>query len=266
MDDLLRHGRQEPDARTFRKRVSVCGTGKLPYGAAGLILFLDGYVSLSVEVVALRRILAWLGSNVLVTAILLAADLAALALGHERDGRLLATGTTIRARLGQRLAIAAALSASGLSAAGPYLAFSTGLPDVIEVTLYTVIGIAPIGWLLAESILLAPPSHADSRSLPPRRNIFGLPTEEMSPEHSSPRSSCSAPSAPQEPASSFASRSSEQHSWHQPGSCRPERAQQPRRYRWSTSGRRPRSTSRRRPTTPTTGSWKSPTRTPGSSS
>ena len=134
MDDFLRHGRQEPDARTFRKRVSVCGTGKLPYGAAGLILFLDGYVSLSVEVVALRRILAWLGSNVLVTAILLAADLAALALGHERDGRLLATGTTIRARLGQRLAIAAALSASGLSAAGPYLAFSTGLPDVIEVT------------------------------------------------------------------------------------------------------------------------------------
>ena len=148
----------------------------LPYWAGAIILFLEGYASLSIEVVALRRMVPWAGSNVPVTAILLAAYLGALALGYERGGRIAAEGTNIRARLGQRLAIAAALSAFWLSGAGPQIVFTSGLPNLVEVTLYSVIGIGPIGWLLAESILLVHKATERPGTSRHAGNIFGLST------------------------------------------------------------------------------------------
>ena len=159
-----------------RNAFQKSGDETLPYWAGGIILFLEGYASLSVEVLALRRMVPWAGSNVPVTAILLAAYLGALALGYERGGRIAATGTNIRARLGQRLAIAAALSAFWLSGAGPYVVFSSGLPNLVQVTFYSVIGIGPIGWLLAESILLVHKATERPGASRHAGNIFGLST------------------------------------------------------------------------------------------
>ena len=127
----------------------------LPGWAAGLVLFLEGYASLSVEVIALRRLVPWVGSNVAVTAVVLAVYLAALAGGYSRGGAVAARTRPDRVRLllGRRLALAAALSAFWLSTLAPQLVFAIGLPALLAVALYSVAGIAPIGWLLAESIL-----------------------------------------------------------------------------------------------------------------
>ena len=166
--------------RTLRTRARNAfqrdGNETLPYWAGAIILFLEGYASLSVEVVALRRMVPWTGSNVPVTAILLAAYLAALALGYERGGRIAARHGNIRVRLAQRLALAAALSAFWLSGLGPQLAFTTGLPNLVEVTLYSVVGIGPIGWLLAESILLVHKATLQPGASRHAGNIFGLST------------------------------------------------------------------------------------------
>ena len=131
------------------------GDHKLTATAAAAILFLEGYASLSIEVLALRRMVPWTGSPVPVTAILLAAYLAALAAGYYRGGRAALDRTGARMRLGKRLACAAVLSAIWLGDVGPYLVFELlPLPRLVQVALYSTLGIGPIGWLLAESILL----------------------------------------------------------------------------------------------------------------
>ena len=142
----------------------------LPSWAAAFVLFLEGYASLSVEVIGLRRLVPFAGSNVVVTSIVLAAYLAALAGGYRRGG-LVAAATPaerVRSALAWRLALAAALSAFWLSTLAPQLVFATGVPTLWGVVLYSVAGIAPIGWLLAESILFVhratPVSEATARA------------------------------------------------------------------------------------------------------
>ena len=153
------------------------GSGdKLPHATACAILFLEGYASLSVEVVGLRRLVPWAGSSVPVTAIVLAVYLAALAGGYERGGRIAAEGTRIRERLGQRLAAAAVLSAFWLSGFGPQVVFSGRMPDMLGVVLYSVFGLAPIAWLLAESILLVHKATPMPEESVHAGNIFGVST------------------------------------------------------------------------------------------
>ena len=128
---------------------------RLTAAAAGTVLFLEGYASLSIEVLALRRMVPWTGSPVPVTAILLAAYLAALAAGYYRGGRVAVDSTGARMRLGRRLACAAVLSAIWLGDVGPYLIFEMlPGPRLAQVAAYSTLGIGPIAWLLAESILL----------------------------------------------------------------------------------------------------------------
>ena len=92
------------------------------------------------------------------------------------SGGLQARRGDLRRRLAARLSAAGALAAFWLSDLGTLAAFGLPVPPLAQVTAYSVVGIAPVGWLLAESVLLA---HACA----PRRNpsetaggIFALST------------------------------------------------------------------------------------------
>ncbi len=128
------------------------------------MLFAEGYSSLSIEILALRRMVPWVGSAVPVTSLLLSVYLAALAAGYQTGGRLAAAGGDLRGALGRRLVLAAALAAFWLSDLGVTLVFSLPLPPVAAIALYSVAGIAPPGYLLAQCILLA---HACARPADP---------------------------------------------------------------------------------------------------
>ena len=142
----------------------------LPAIAVGAILLAEGYASLAAEILALRRMVPFVGSSVSVTALLLAVYLAALAGGYRRGGRLARSGDP-PPRLAFRLAAAALLAAFWLSDAGTLLAFGLPVPELAQVAVYSLVGIAPIGWLLAESVLLA---HACARGIDPSRTAGGV--------------------------------------------------------------------------------------------
>ena len=142
----------------------------LPPAAVGAILLAEGYASLAAEILALRRMVPFAGSAVSVTAVLLAVYLAALAGGYRRGGQLARRGDP-RPRLAFRLAAAAALAAFWLSDAGVVMAFGLPVPAMAQVAVYAVAGIAPVGWLLAECVLLA---HACSREADPSRAAGGV--------------------------------------------------------------------------------------------
>ena len=148
---------------TDHRRTADNFNGTIARSTLAVILIAEGYASLSVEILALRRMVPFVGSTVLVTAILLSAYLAALAIGYERGGRLVARSTNRRLDLAKRLALAALLTTWWLSDYGTFLIFDVGqimlpewlYPPTAAITAYSVFCIAPIGWLLAEAILLA---------------------------------------------------------------------------------------------------------------
>ena len=161
-----------------RRAAAFWAVSPLPAWAAGLVLFLEGYASLSVEVIGLRRLVPWSGSNVVVTAVVLAAYLAALAGGYSRGGAVAARTPPERVRemLAWRLALAAALSAFWLSSFAPQLVFASGLPPLLAVAFYSAAGIAPIGWLLAESILFVHRASAPADPTARAGSVFSLST------------------------------------------------------------------------------------------
>ena len=146
------------------------GRVALPPAALGAILLAEGYASLATEILALRRMVPWAGSAVSVTAVLLAVYLAALAGGYRRGG-LLARRGDLRRRLAARLSAAGALAAFWLSDLGTLAAFGLPVPPLAQVTAYSVVGIAPVGWLLAESVLLA---HACASGRNPSETAGGI--------------------------------------------------------------------------------------------
>ena len=147
----------------------------LPPVAVGAILLAEGYASLAAEILALRRMVPWAGSAVSVTAVLLAVYLAALAGGYRRGGRL-ARCADPRPGLAIRLAAAAAWAAFWLSGAGTQLAFGLPVPAMAQVAVYSVLGIAPIGWLLAECVLFALACSARADAARAAGGVFALST------------------------------------------------------------------------------------------
>ena len=142
----------------------------LPPFALGVILLAEGWASLGTEILALRRMVPWAGSSVDVTSVLIAVYLAALAGGYRRGGRLAGRGDP-RPRLALRLAAAAAWAAFWLSDAGSALAFSLPLPSLAQAAVYSIVGIAPVGWLLAEAVLL---THACTAPRDPSETAGGV--------------------------------------------------------------------------------------------
>ncbi|MYE81299.1 MAG: hypothetical protein F4X36_05540, partial [Gammaproteobacteria bacterium] len=131
--------------------------------AATVLLLVEGYCSLAVEMIALRVLVPVAGQSVGVTSIVVTAFLAALALGYRAGGRF---PGEVREKLGWNLAAAAAWSAFWLSRFGVALAFdATGfLPPAAQVAAYAAVGVAPAAYLLAETgvLLVRSRSEADA--------------------------------------------------------------------------------------------------------
>ena len=143
--------------------------------ALGFVLLAEGWASLGTEILALRRLAPWAGSSVDVTSVLLAVYLAALAGGYRRGGRLARLGDP-RPRLARRLAAASLWSAFWLSEPGVLLAFSLPAAPILQTFVYAVIGIAPVGWLLAECVLLAHACAAPLDASERAGGVFALST------------------------------------------------------------------------------------------
>ena len=137
---------------------------KLSRAAAATILACEGFGSLSAEVLALRKMVPYVGSTVYATSILLAIFLAALAGGYERGGRLARAGRADRSMVAGRLSFAALWCSLWLSDAGPALVFDglPGMPTLLRISLYAVLAAAPVAWTLGETVLLV-------NTLAPRR-------------------------------------------------------------------------------------------------
>ena len=142
----------------------------LPPFALGAILLAEGWASLGTEILALRRMVPWAGSSVDVTSLLIGIYLAALAGGYRRGGRLARLGDP-RPRLAVRLAAAAAWAGFWLSEPGVGLAFSLPVAPLAQAAVYSMVGIAPAGWLLGECVLLA---HACAPPRDPSETAGGV--------------------------------------------------------------------------------------------
>ena len=122
-------------------------------GGRTVLLLVEGYCSLAIEMIALRVLAPVAGQSVGVTSIVVTAFLAALALGYRSGGRFLGE---VREKLGWNLAAAAAWSAFWLSRFGVALAFeATGwMPPLWQVGVYAAVGVGPAAYLLAETVVL----------------------------------------------------------------------------------------------------------------
>ena len=129
--------------------------------AATVLLLVEGYCSLAVEMIALRVLVPVAGQSVGVTSVVVTVFLAALALGYRAGGRF---AGEVREKVAWNLAAAAAWSAFWLSRFGVALAFdATGfLPPTAQVAIYALAGVAPAAYLLAETVVLLVRSRSEA--------------------------------------------------------------------------------------------------------
>ena len=127
----------------------------LTAGQANTLLLLEGFVSVSLQMIALRQIVPFVGSSVPVTSIVITGFLVALALGYRAGGRH-SGGLIIR--LERNLLIVAGLIGLALSYVVAGLLFETAFHLVryplIAVTLYVVLLLMPVVYLLSETVVL----------------------------------------------------------------------------------------------------------------
>ena len=130
--------------------------------AAGLILLAEGYASLSAEVMALRMMMAYAGTGVITTSILLATYLTALGVGYTRGEKLarrtVARNGRLRDKIAFRLAAAAAWTAVWVSDIGRAAVFEGSaavgdLPMLANIGIYSA-GASITGYLLAQTVCL----------------------------------------------------------------------------------------------------------------
>ena len=121
--------------------------------AATALLLVEGYCALAVEMIALRALVPVAGHSVAVTSLVVTAFLAALALGYRAGGGFEGDA---REKVARNLAAAAAWSAFWLSRFGVALIFeATGaLPPLAQVAVYAVVGVGPVAYLLAQSLVV----------------------------------------------------------------------------------------------------------------
>ncbi|THF63569.1 methyltransferase type 12 [Pseudothauera nasutitermitis] len=121
----------------------------LPGALLFVMVFVEGFSSLGAEIIALRRLVPYMGSAITVTAPTIGFFLLALALGYHAGGRV--AGDYL-ARVRRNFLISAALIAFGL--AGPVVdALFAALQPVLLAYLVFVLGVlCPVAWLLGQTV------------------------------------------------------------------------------------------------------------------
>lgn len=118
------------------------------------LLFAEGLASVSLQFLFLRQTMAYAGSSVVVTSIVVSIFLLSLALGYQQGGRVTLDPLGI---LGANFVRAAALLAVGLSPVITDLFFASARGAVhpnVALALYCMIFMAPAGYWLAQTMPL----------------------------------------------------------------------------------------------------------------
>ncbi len=113
------------------------------------LVAVEGLCSLGIEVVALRRIVPYVGSSITITAPTIALFLAALALGYHRASRI---GTAFDRRVVVNFIAAALFAGVGLSAWYAALVFALVPERLLALAIYLVTAMAPPAFLLAQTV------------------------------------------------------------------------------------------------------------------
>ncbi len=124
-------------------------TQGLPAALLFALVFVEGFVSLGAEIVALRRLVPHVGSAITVTAPTIGFFLLALALGYHAGGRVAAD---YLARVRRNFLIAAGLIAVGL--AGPVADWLFAHLQPAPVAWLVLVGgvLCPVAWLLGQTV------------------------------------------------------------------------------------------------------------------
>lgn len=121
----------------------------LPTALLFALVFVEGFVSLGAEIVALRRLVPHVGSAITVTAPTIGFFLLALALGYQAGGQV---ATDYLARVRRNFLIAAGLIAVGLS--GPVVDWLFAHLQPAPVAWLVLVGgvLCPVAWLLGQTV------------------------------------------------------------------------------------------------------------------
>ncbi|HNF75485.1 MAG TPA: methyltransferase type 12, partial [Thauera aminoaromatica] len=114
-----------------------------------LLVFVEGFVSLGAEILALRRLVPHVGSAITVTAPTIAFFLLALALGYQAGGQV--AGDYL-ARVRRNFLLAAALIALGLAGPVVELAFAHLQPAPVAWAVVVCGVLCPVAWLLGQTV------------------------------------------------------------------------------------------------------------------
>lgn len=122
----------------------------------GIVLLLEGYLTLSIEILAIRQLIPFVGNSVIATSLIIGIFLLALAFGYQKGGVYRAEHNKV---LVQNFTKAFYLFGIGLSYAFIALLFEyskiyLGLNQITILTLYLVLIIAPLVYLLGQTVPL----------------------------------------------------------------------------------------------------------------
>lgn len=119
------------------------------------ILFLEGFVSVSLQMLMMRQLVPFVGSSVVVSSLVVSVFLAALSLGYAFGGR---TKTNHIKRLRNNLLISSGIISIALSYTfmGNWFVVSNHLINspILEIFIYLVLFLAPIVYLLGQTVPL----------------------------------------------------------------------------------------------------------------
>jgi predicted membrane-bound spermidine synthase len=116
-----------------------------------LLVFVEGFASLGVEIIALRRLLPFMGSSISVTAPTIGLFLLALTAGYWVGGR--AARADVEARVARNLVAAATIAGVGSSSVAVRTIFEA-LPLGPAYLVYMLGIVCPSAWLLAQTVPL----------------------------------------------------------------------------------------------------------------
>lgn len=113
------------------------------------IIFLEGLCSLGAEVIALRRLIPYMGSSILVTAPTIGFFLFALAVGYASGAQVERDYLKVVAR---NFALAALITGVGLATASVDALFEAVEPAMLAYLIYMFAVLCPIAWLLGQTV------------------------------------------------------------------------------------------------------------------
>ena len=116
-----------------------------------IVVFIEGFASLGVEVIALRRLVPYVGSSITVTAPTIGLFLGALALGYWSGGRV--EGRYLE-RVLRNFFAAAFIAGVGLSSLVVKTIFDGVGDPVVGYLLFMALVVCPPAWLLAQTVPL----------------------------------------------------------------------------------------------------------------